>query len=142
MAMFLSARNCQMLSTALFCNFSDMFKSSAIIFQTLFFFMMSWQRSFEQLTDAHNAPPAFPVQHWPQSCMLKASRSWSHLSPPRNLLWTSFTTQKHVRKTWCYLHTLSEAFQVPVTEFSPIRSKMSGLFVFPSSLAEWHEKEV
>ena len=50
-----------------------------------------------------------PARCWPQSCLLKASRSWSHFSPPTSL-WTSYFTQKQVCIIWRYLHTFVEAF--------------------------------
>ena len=60
---------------------------------------------------------ALTDQCWPQSYLLKASNSWSHLSPLHNPLWTSCTIQKQVYMIWCYLHTLAEAFKVFVTVF-------------------------
>ena len=83
--------------------------------------------SFKQSTDYCHTPLALPAWRWPQSCLLKAYRSWSHLSPPHDPLSISCAPWKLVCTTWCYLHTLTEAFQVLVTEFSSAGSKTSGL---------------
>ena len=108
-----------------------MSKSWIIIFQTLFFFMSSWlaiiwtANPWSPLTTCVTSLPV-------QSCLLKASHSWSHFSAPCNLLWILFTSQKHVLIIWCYLYTLSETlFRV---EFSPTRWKFSGLFIPQCSL--------
>ena len=83
------------------------------------------------LTTRHTSLPA---PHWPQSCLLKASYSWSHFSALCNLLRILCATQKHVHMIWCYLYTLGETFQVFVMEFSPTRPKISGLFIPRCSL--------
>ena len=99
-------------------------KLLVIIFQSLLFFIFSWQSN----NDCHT-PPALSTWHWPQSCLLKATQSWSHLSLPCAPIWTSCVTQKHVYVTWCYLHTLAKAFQVLVMEFSLTRLKIPGSFI-------------
>ena len=86
-------------------------------------------QSFEYSTNDHNTPPALTTWRWPQSCLLKASSSLSHLSPPRIHLWTACATQKHVCMTLCELHTFAEAFQVYCGGVSPTGTKISGLFV-------------
>ena len=50
-------------------------------------------RSFEQSTENHQTPPALLARLWPQSCLLRATRSWSHLSPSRASLKISGGTQ-------------------------------------------------
>ena len=63
---------------------------------------------------------------------------WRPLAPASHLLslydplWTFWVTQKTCA-TWCYLHTLAEAFQVLMMEFSPTSSKISGLFILQGS---------
>ena len=56
-------------------------------------------RSFEQSIDDHHTLPTLPARRWSRACLLKASRSWSHLSPSRsaswNLLWHSKTCAWH-----------------------------------------------
>ena len=109
-----------------FGYFSDIRKSSVIIFQTC----SADLRSFEQSIDDRHILPALPIRCWPQSCLLKASRSWCHLSPPLKPLLSSFTTQKkNVCATWCNLHILAEAFLVFITESFPTWPNISGLFV-------------
>ena len=49
-------------------------------------------------------PTAIPAQRYPSSCLLKASRSWNHHSPPPcTLLWNSCVTEKHDCTTLYYL---------------------------------------
>ena len=68
------------------------------------------------------------AHRWPQSCSLKASRSWSRFSPLQTPLWTTGSTQKHRWAKWSYLHKLAEAFQVFEREISTAGLKISGLF--------------
>ena len=91
--------------------FLDMPIYSVIIIQTLFFFMSSWLVIIRRVEDPHTLP-ALSVRHWPQFCLLKASRSWSSLSPPHNHLWTSCNTQKIRNPEWFYIHIFS--MEVPV----------------------------
>ena len=85
-------------------------------------------RSFKQSTDNHNTAPALPtlttvllVKGLP---LLKSS-----FNPLRPSLSASWWTQKHVWVTWCNLHTLAQAFRVPMMEFSPTKPEISGFFI-------------
>ena len=66
---------------------------------TVLFSYLADLLSFEQLIVYHNISPALNAWCWPQSYLLKASCSWSHLSSPRNPLWTSCDTQIHMHAT-------------------------------------------
>ena len=81
-------------------------------------FFISRRLAISQIVNCYT-PHALLARFWPQSCLLKASHSWSHLSLPYDPLWTSCDTQKYVCITLCYLYTLAEVFQVLVMEFSP-----------------------
>ena len=102
---FFSAGNCSMFST-----FSPVtFQTSSnlrwnISNSVLFRVQLTWKHS--------NSQPTFTTRHlsYPLgvdlSYLLKASRSKSHFSLPRDALWTICATQKHQCAKWCYRHTL------------------------------------
>ena len=108
MVMFLSARNNQIFQFTQSLYFSDAQIISVIMFLTLSFYISCWLQSFEQSTDHRHMPTILPAWRWPQSCLLKASCSWSHLSLLQTLFEPHFPIKKYVSARCCYLHTLAE----------------------------------
>ena len=90
--------------------------------------------------DRHT-PHAISARCWPQSCLLKASHSWSHFSHDCSTLWTFCTTQNLVIS--CYLQILlqTEVLQVIVTEFSPLATKNFRFIRFTVLISDRHDKE-
>ena len=83
-----------------------MAKSFVIVSQMLSFFhvQLTYDHS-NQSTDDHYTLLALPAQRWPHSCLLKASRSWRHMSPHCIPLWTSCATQNmYVRHSDIFIH--------------------------------------
>ena len=110
--------------TQIFCNnlpSADLFHARAFA-------------SFKQSIAYRHLPPTLQARRWPQSCLLKASFFWSHLSPDYDPAWNSNATQNHMCPIWCYLHALAEAFLVLVIEFSPTGLNISGVFAALCSL--------
>ena len=112
--MFLSARNCWMLSISSPVTFQT--SPNLWWLQTLSFFMSNELVTIWTVNQRLAYTSCFPCLTLSQFCLLKASYSWSHLSPSHDPLWTSCKTQKHMYMPWCYLHSLTEAFQVFVME--------------------------
>ena len=109
--MLVSAKNCQMLSTLRHAKIFVDNLPNTDLFHDL--------RSFEHaIDDEHHASSTLFPRRWLQSYLLKASCYGSYIyPPPRDPRWNSCTSQKHVCRILCYLHTLAEAFQVLLTEF-------------------------
>ena len=90
------------------CYFLVLPKSLVIIFQTRSFFISSWLAISRAIN--RRFPHCTRIGCSTLTSILLLSCSWSHLSSPRELLWTSCTPQKHE----CYLHILAEVFHVIV----------------------------
>ena len=101
-----------------------------------FHFQLIYNRLITHLkTATHNQPYSFDVACWrplaPELIFHSFTPFFKHLVPLKNV-WA----------TWCYLHTLTEAFQVLLIEFSPSRPKISNLFIAQCSYQNNLKKRV
>ena len=127
--MFRLTRNSKKLSHPTPITFQMYTNILVIIFQTLFLCPADL-RSFKQPTDNRFTTPA---RRWPQSDLLKASRSRSNFSPPCAPFLSNSVSLNHECVTCCFLHTLAEAFQVLLTGFSPTQCNNFQVYSFLSA---------
>ena len=128
----------------IFAKISSLLKSLLMILQTSFFFMSTWLAIIWAVSKRSPFPTALPARCWPWS-LLKAFLSWSHLLLLHTYFWSLCTPKKYVCTTWCYFHTLAEAFQVVFpNSIKYFRFTHCSVFTVHYSvlIAEWAKKEV